>query len=138
MANWLELDDEGRNRAEDKALDLLRSALPGDLWSKLEKRGVISVTGKRGVYIISPMSQTEIRDVSTGRLIAHACLQLSVPAPRYDRVLTEYLLIKNDEEFYWNTANIFSQNGSDIAVLLLAFLDFALFVNLLLELLQAR
>ena len=49
-------------RAKDKARQLLRQILPESAWVELEDRGVIQVAGKRGNYVISPYSQTEIRD----------------------------------------------------------------------------
>src|SRR5262245_12929305 len=127
-------------RAKDKARLLLRSVVPESSWSDLEERGVIQYVGKRGTYLISPYSQTEIRDSSTGRCIAYACLQLSIPAPTYDRMVAEYLLIRNSEDTYWKTANIFSRSGNEfgIATLFLIAFDIALFVNLLLEILATR
>src|SRR5262245_50776916 len=124
-------------RAKDKARQLLRSILPDPSWAELEDKGVIQVEGKRGNYVISPYSQTEIRDSITGRCVAYACLQLSIPAPTYDRMAAEYLLIRNAEEVYWKTANIFSRSGNEfgIATLFLIAFDIALFVNLLLEVL---
>jgi hypothetical protein len=111
--------------------------LPENAWSELEEKGVIRLTGKRGSYVISPYSQTEIRDVTSGRCVAYACLQLSIPAPTYDRMVAEYLLIRNAEDVYWKTANIFSRSGNEfsIATLFLIAFDIALFVNLLLEVL---
>ena len=55
-------------------------------------------------------------------------------------MVAEYLLIKNAEEHYWKTANIFSRNGNEfgIATLFLIAFDIALFVNLLLEVLTIR
>ena len=127
-------------RAKDKARQLLRSVLPDNAWSELEERGVIQYTGKRGTYVISPYSQTEIRDTASGRCVAYACLQLSIPAPTYDRMVAEYLLIRNSEDVYWKTANIFSRTGNEfgIATLFLIAFDIALFVNLMLEVLSAR
>jgi len=127
-------------RAKDKARQLLRSILPDRSWSELEEKGVIQIQGERGHYVISPYSQTEIRDNSSGRCIAYACLQLSIPAPTYDRMVAEYLLIKNSEDVYWKTANIFSRTGNEfgIATLFLIAFDVALFVNLLLEVLTVR
>jgi len=121
------------DRAEDKARQLLRSILPEDTWSELEETGVIQCTGKRGKYIISPYLQTEIRNAASGRCVADACLQLSIPAPTYDRMVAEYLLIRNAEDIYWKTANIFFRGGdeSGIAALFLIAFDIALFVNLL-------
>jgi len=127
-------------RAKDKARQLLRSILPDHAWAELEERGVIEFTGKRGTYVISPYSQTEIRDSISGRCMAYACLQLSIPAPTYDRMVAEYLLIRNAEDVYWKTANIFSRTGNEfgIATLFLIAFDIALFVNLMLEVLSAR
>src|SRR5207302_6203956 len=127
-------------RAKDKARQLLRSILPEDAWTELEERGVIQYSGKRGTYVISPYSQTEIRDSTTGRCVAYACLQLSIPAPTYDRMVAEYLLIRNAEDVYWKTANIFSRSGHEfvIALLFLIAFDIALFVNLMLEVMLAR
>jgi len=127
-------------RAKDKARQLLRSILPDQTWSELEDKGVIQIEGKRGNYVISPYSQTEIRDSITGRCVAYACLQLSIPAPTYDRMAAEYLLIRNAEDVYWKTANIFSRSGNEfgIATLFLIAFDVALFVNLLLEVLTVR
>jgi hypothetical protein len=127
-------------RAKDKARQLLRSILPDRSWAELEDKGVIQIDGRRGSYVISPYSQTEIRDSASGRCVAYACLQLSIPAPTYDRMVAEYLLIKNAEDVYWKTANIFSRNGNEfgIATLFLIAFDVALFVNLLLEVLTAH
>jgi hypothetical protein len=124
--------------AKDKARRLLQQILPEQAWSELEDKGIIVFQGKRGTYIISPYSQTEIRDNSTGRCIAYACLRLSIPAPTYDRLIAEYLILKNTEDFYWETANIFCRSGNEfgIAALSLIAFDVALFVNLLLELLH--
>jgi len=76
-------------RAKDKARQLLRSVLLETEWGELEEKGVIQLSGKRGNYVISPYSQTEIRDSSSGRCVAYARLQLSNPAPTYDRMVAE-------------------------------------------------
>jgi hypothetical protein len=125
--------------AIDKAGQLLRSILPENTWAELEEKGFIQFAGKRGTYLISPHTQTEIRDAASGRCVAYACLQLSIPAPTYDRMIAEYLLIRNAEDVYWKTANIFSgnRNESGITTLFLIALDIALFVNLLLEVVPA-
>jgi len=127
-----------RNRAEENARELLSSILPDDARTNLEEDGKIVYTGARNVYVLSRTSQTEIRDKTTGRLIARACLQLSVPAPACDRVVAEYLILKNDEDLYWKTANIFSQDGWDIVLPLLILVDLVLFINLLADLVYAK
>src|SRR5215831_6446797 len=70
--------------AKDKARQLLHYILPESSWGDFEEKGVIHYTGNRAHYVISPYSQTEIRDTASGRCIAYACLQLSIPAPTYD------------------------------------------------------
>ena len=127
-------------RAKENARELLRSILPESSWVDLEERGVIHYVGKRATYVISPYSQTEIRDTSSGRCLAYACLQLSIAAPTYDRMVAEYLLIRNAEDAYWKTANIFSRGGNEfgIATLFLIAFDIALLVNLVLVGLAAR
>ena len=123
--------------AKDKARELLRYILPANSWKELEEKGIIAHEGKRGIYIISPYHQTEIRNNKSGRCTAYACLQLTIPAPTFDRIVAEYLLIKNAEDVYWKTANIFSRSGNEfsiIAIFLLAF-DIVLFANLLLKIL---
>jgi hypothetical protein len=122
--------------ANDKARQLLRSILPENMWSEFEETGVIQFTEKRGTYVISPHSQTEIRDSASGRCVGYACLQLSIPAPTYDRIVAEYLLIRNAEDVYWKTANIFapSANKGGIAIWFFIAFDIGAFLNLLLEL----
>jgi hypothetical protein len=51
-------------RPKDKARQLLRSILPESTWSEFEEKGIIQCTGKRGTYVISPYSRTEIRDAA--------------------------------------------------------------------------
>ncbi len=127
-------------RAKDKARQLLKQVVLVKDWLELEEKGVLQLTGKRGIYVISPYSETEIRGLESGRCVAYACLQLTIPAPTYDRMVAEYLLIKNAEDVYWNTANIFSRSGNElgIATLFLIALDIVLFGNMLLEVLPAH
>ena len=119
----------------EKARQLLRRALPERLRSRFEASDVIEFTGQRGTYLILAHSQTKIYNSITGQCVAYACLQLTTAAPDYDRMLAEYLLIKNDEERYWETANIFGP-ASDIAVFFLAVFDIWLFACVLRLLLQ--
>jgi hypothetical protein len=127
-----------RSSAEEKALLLLKSVLSDDQWDGLERRGVIVFNGQRNVYVLSPTSQTEIHDKTNGRLVARACLQLTVPAPGSDRLIAEYLILKNDEDLYWRTANIFSKIEWDIAVPMLILGDMILLINLIAKLACSR
>ena len=139
----LEHDNRTRDdceRAAEKARDLLHQVLPDDSWRQFADKGIVQVTGKRGHYLISPCSQTEIRDRITGRCLAYSCLQLSIAAPHYDRMVAEYLLITNAEEVYWKTANIFTRNSYefDLATLCLVAFDFTLFLNLVMNIWSLR
>lgn len=127
-------------RAKEKARQLLREIVSESEWRQFEDKGVIRVAGKRGDYLIDPHSQTEIRERHNGRRIGYACLQLSIPVPTYDRMVAEYLLIKNAEDAYWKTANIFSRNGNEIgiATLFLIAFDAALLAYLFVELFATR
>ena len=72
--------------------------------------------------------------------MAYACMQLSIPAPTYDRMAAEYLLLRNAEETYWQTANIFTRVNDDwnlTSMLLIAF-DLALFVNIVIGTLAGK
>lgn len=113
----------------EKALELLRIALPPATWSAFIKTGVIEFTGRRGTYLISYNAQTKIYDIRARHCRAYACLQLSTSAPDYDRMLAEYLVLKNDEDRYWRTANIFGP-ASDVAVFFFTIVDLRLLVDL--------
>lgn len=121
--------------AAERARLLLRHVLPEREWEDFSDRGLVQITGKRGRYVLSPYSQTAVLDRDSNRCIAYSCLQLTIPAPHYDRMVAEYLLIKNAEDTYWQTANIFSRNSQEfgIATLCMIVFDATLFVNLLLE-----
>jgi hypothetical protein len=97
-------DRSGHEAAKQKAHDLLMSILPPEERNRLEFQGFISARGRRYEYVILPHSQTEL--FRKGRRVGFACLQLTVPAPVYDRMLAEYLLIKHDERAYLRTANV--------------------------------
>jgi hypothetical protein len=127
-----------RSIADENALLLLKSVVSDDQWTGLEKNGVIVFTGQRNVYVLSPTSQTEIHDKDSGRLLARACLQLSIPAPGGDRLIAEYLILKNDEDLYWRTANIFSKIEWDIAVPMLILGDMILLINLIAKIASVR
>lgn len=128
-------------QAKEKARQLLKSILPEKSWREFEKSGILRIHGERGTYGISAGGQTEIKDLHSGRLIAYACLQLTIPAPTCDRVVAEYLLIKNAEDVYWTKANIFWRCPDDVvrvAVFSLSIVDILLFLNLFFEILTFK
>ena len=126
-------DGVGYEVAKDRARNLLLEILQPSERDRFCNTGVIHVTGSRSgdVYEISPGSQTAIHH--QGQVVAHACLQLSMPFPTCDRMVAEYLLIKNDENLYLLKANVFANDRSlGIPALLLIVFDVALVVNLVL------
>jgi hypothetical protein len=118
---------------EVTAKNLLRRILPETQWKEFSSTGMLMVPASRGIYRISTRDLTRLLDAQTRRPRASACLQLTVPAPVNDRIIAEYLLIQNDEDLYWRTANVFPA-GLDNRVLthfLVAALDVLLLVLLL-------
>lgn len=126
----LAIVDETDECAGEKARQLMYTALPDDIWLGFTANDAIEFTGRRGTYLILPHSQTKIYAAGTGHCVAYACLQLSIAAPDYDRMLAEYLILKNDEDYYWKTANLFGP-ASDVVVFLLATIDVCWFLYLL-------
>jgi hypothetical protein len=141
MAQLAEISDSGVSREETvdansariKARALLCDILPEKALHEFLSKGFFHYAGKHGVYRIRQDSQTEL--YRHGRLTATACLNLTVFAPSYDRMLAEYLILKNDEALYWNKANIFPAKPRffSLRVLSVAALDLALALKLILD-----
>jgi hypothetical protein len=121
---------------EVKAKKLLRRILPEPQWEEFSDTGMLEVSGSRGTYRISTRDLTRLLDAETRRPRASACLQLTVPAPVNDRIIAEYLLIQNDEDLYWRTANTFpaSLDNRVLAQFLVGALDVLLLVLLFAQL----
>jgi len=119
--------------ARVRARELLLSILSPQERHEMETSGVVRIRGKVYSYVLLPYAQTEIR--KNGRSIAWSCLQLSIPAPADDRMIAEYLILKNDEALYWRKANVLYRSGEEfgIGVLFLIAFDVALLTNLLAE-----
>ena len=115
-----------------RARELLRRVLPDKQWTQFDETGVVEVSGSRGTYQMSSRELTRVFDSQTKRLLVTTCLQLSVPAPAADRIIAEYVLIRNDEDLYWRTANVFPTGTDDrsLAVFLVLLLDLILSVVL--------
>jgi hypothetical protein len=90
-----------------KARELLVSILNSEEQREFDRTGCVSICGKRHRYKITPGMQTELRSLTRGYIEGYACLQLTIPAPVHDRMIAEYLLIKNEEDSYLHTANLF-------------------------------
>src|SRR5512138_3315169 len=122
--------------AEVKAKNLLRRVLPETQWEQFRDTGILEVAGWRGIYRISTRDLTRLLDAQTRRSRASACLQLTVSAPVNDRIIAEYLLIQNDEDLYWRTANVFpaALENRILAQFLVAALDTLLLILLIVQL----
>lgn len=93
--------------AQKKALELLKRVTTKDEFEQYCAVSKIFVFGKRYEYSIQKTGQTGIRLHGQDRYIYSACLQFKKEStPPEDRVVMEYLMIKNDEERYLNTANV--------------------------------
>ena len=125
--------DEGEAiTPEAKARRLLCEILPARALKEFLEKDYFHHYGKLGVYRISRDSQTEI--YRKGRLAASGCLQLTIFAPSYDRMIAEYLILANDEQLYWTKANIFPARPIiDFRVLAVAALDVTLLLKLVLD-----
>jgi len=117
---------------EAKSKQLLCEILPEQALKEFLEKDSFHHYGKLGVYRISRDSQTEI--YRKGRLAACGCLQLCIFAPSYDRMVAEYLILANDEQLYWNKANIFpARPAFDLRLLAVAVLDLTLLVKLVFD-----
>ena len=122
-----------RSSPSFKARELLFAILPSAAREELRVHDAFYFKGKRVTYRICRSSQTEI--YWNGHLSANACLQLTVPTPSYDRMLTEYLILNTDETLYWSKANIFplKRLALGLSELLLSALNFVLLIRLVVE-----
>jgi len=119
-------------RPETKARELLCEILPKKALQEFLENDFFHYEGKIGLYRISRESQTEV--YRYGRLAATSCMQLSIFAPSYDRMVAEYLILSNDEHLYWNKANVFPVRPRlDFRVVAVGLLDFALLLKLVLS-----
>ena len=127
---------EDQLSAEATAKNLLRRILPERQWDQLSETGMLEIPGSRGIYRISIRDLTRVLETETRRPRASACLQLTVPAPVNDRIIAEYLLIRNDENLYWQTATITPEPAPSRRplVLLLAAFDTIMLLILLAQL----
>jgi hypothetical protein len=127
-------EDIADSRSPDlRAWHLLCEILPQDALEEFLTKGFFHHRGKVGVYRISHANRTEI--YRNGRLSACACLQLSIPAPGYDRMIAEYLILNSDENLYWTKANVFPVESRLLHPCTIAMLivDAALLLNLVIS-----
>ena len=95
-----------RQSSENGARELLRSILSESEWNQSERTGTLEIAAKAGIYNIRPTGPTQVLDSETRRIVTTTRWQLATPGSARDRVIAEYLLIRNDENQYWQTATI--------------------------------
>jgi hypothetical protein len=119
------------NSASARARRLLCEILPDKARRDFLVTGSFVHDGDGVTYRISERAQTQI--YINGRHSALACLQLSIPAPGCDRMIAEYLILKNDERLYWKVANVLplETRRFDYRLLLILAFDVTLLANLL-------
>jgi hypothetical protein len=105
--------------------------LPERQWEQFSETGILEIPGSQGTYRICVRDLTRILESQSRKERATACLQLTVPAPEHDRIIAEYMLIRNDEGLYWRTANIMDNKVFGVALAALA--DALLLVILIAE-----
>ena len=113
-----------------KARELLCEILPAVQREEFLATNSFSQKGQLATYRICRGSQTEV--YRNGRLVAYACLQLTIPTPSYDRMIAEYLILNSDEGLYWNKANVVPAESSrlSLSLILLVVMNLALLLNL--------
>lgn len=91
--------------SENGARELLRSIISEKEWAQFKETGTLEISGKAGIYRVRMHGATQILDSQTRRLVTTTRWESKAHSSR-DRVISEYLLIRNDENLYWQAANI--------------------------------
>jgi hypothetical protein len=94
-----------RQSQENGARQLLQSILSERDWDWFTQTGTLEIAAKAGIYRVCTHSPTKILDSETRRLVITTRWRGTATSER-DRVIAEYLLIRNDENLYWQTVNI--------------------------------
>jgi hypothetical protein len=123
--------------SKNAARELLQSIISEEQWNRFNQSGALELEGKGGIYRLSTNGPTKVLDSATRRVVAATQLQTTGAAPARDRVITEYLLIRNDENLYWQTASIIPEEPPSHRhlTLLMAVFDTILLFILLAQLL---
>ncbi len=81
-----------------------RIATPAELLDLIQYGGV-RVHGQWGVdYVVVQNGATYV--INERGVLAAGCLVIDAPIPTMDQMIANYLVLKNDEAFYWQTACI--------------------------------
>lgn len=91
--------------SENGARELLRSILSDKEWVQFKEIGTLEINGKAGIYRVRMHGATQVLDSETRHLVTTTRWGPKGHSAR-DRVIAEYLVIRNDENLYWQAANI--------------------------------
>src|SRR5215468_5867056 len=110
--------------SKSAARELLQWILSEEQWNRFNQSGTLELEAKGGVYRLSTNGPTKVLDSATRRVVATTRLQQAGTASARDRVIAEYLLIRNDENLYWQSAIIAPEKPSShrrLSLLMAAF-----------------
>ncbi len=103
--------------SKKRAVALLERVVTPAEFSSYKTEGHINLATAQWRYQIQACGQTRLYNLKNGEFAYSACLQLNPSGtlegmfinelPEEDRIVTEYLLIQNDEPRYLETANLF-------------------------------
>lgn len=110
--------------SKNAARELFQSILSEEEMNRFNKAGIVEIAAKGGIYRISIHGATQVLDSETRRLVATMRFQPAATNSGRDRVVAEYLLIRNDEDVYWQTASHSPETSSSLrplSILMAAF-----------------
>jgi hypothetical protein len=122
--------------SKNAARELFQTILSEEQLNRFNKAGTVEIAAKGGIYRISTHGPTQVLDSETRRVVATMHFQPAATASVRDRVIAEYLLIRNDEDLYWQTATLSPETSSSLRPLLflMAVFDAILLIVLLAQL----
>ncbi len=122
--------------SKNAARELFQSLLSEEQLNRFNKTGIVEIAAKGGIYRISTHGPTQVLDSETRRLVATMRFESSATASVRDRVIAEYLRIRNDEDLYWQTASLSPETSSSLRPLsiVMAAFDAILLIVLLAQL----
>src|SRR5262249_18665933 len=92
--------------SKNAARELLQSIVSEEQWNRFNHAGTLELEAKAGIYRLSTNGPTKVLDSQTRHVVTMTRLPETASISARDRVITEYLLIRNDENLYWQTATI--------------------------------
>jgi hypothetical protein len=122
--------------SKNAARELLQSIISEEQWNRFNQSGTLELEARGGIYRLSTNGPTKVLDSATRSVVAATRLQPAGAASGRDRVIAEYLLIRNDENLYWQTATILPEEPPSHRrlLLLMAAFDTILLLILLAQL----